>query len=157
MSFEPKTVAFNYLDKSLHDNAWLSPVVSNLKDPKYAATVCIHTYSMDWIGDCNAVMDERGLIQVIIDYPLSKPTTLTIHRTGPVTVLDFVTAVGAMYRTIYQEEARTSRVVEGTVPGMLNRNRTEGKYGICSHGINDLYLEGAELKADGTWHLLMGS
>ncbi len=153
MTFEPKTVAFAYLDESQHDNAWMTPLIVELKDEAFAQSVCIHTSDMDLLGGADVVLDERGIIQVLITYPLSKPTTLTIHRDSAIDVKTFITAVASMYRAIYADEARSTRVMEGTVPGMLNRNKTDGKYGIWGHGIDDLFLEGAERKADGVWHL----
>lgn len=163
MSLEPKLVTFDYLDQSAGDNAWISPRIidlkdDDLKDDSLAKRVCIHSYGdMEWLGDCEAILDERSIIHIVFDYPLTNPATLTMHVNGGITVKAFVRAVASMYRSVYADEARSTRVKEGTVPGLLNRNRTDGKYGIWGHGINDLYLEGAERKADGRWHLLMGS
>lgn len=102
-------------------------------------------------------MDERDEITVMIDYPLDKPYKMTIRR-KPITVESFARAVADAYKAIYCEEARTSQIPEDRLSAMsLNRNKTNGKYGIWGHGMGDLYLEGAVRQDDGTWRLLIGS
>ena len=103
----------------------------------------------------STIMDHRDRIDVVIDYPLTRPTTL--HMDKPITVERFSRGVSAAYRVIYQEEARTSSTNAGLVPGTLNRGETDGTYGIVMHGIEGLYLEGATLKEDGKWYLMIGS
>jgi hypothetical protein len=41
---------------------------------------------------------------------------------------------------MYAEEDETSGGNPGHIPGMLNRNTSEGKYGIWGHDIGDLLL-----------------
>lgn len=57
---------------------------------------------------------------------------------------DLARAVAARYNAIYDEEAKTTAVEPGYIPGMLNRNRTNGRYGIWGHDIGDLVLHTVE-------------
>jgi hypothetical protein len=103
----------------------------------------------------STIMDDRDKIEIVIDYPLTRPTTL--HMEKPITVERFARGLAAAYKVIYQEEERTSSKEAGLMPGTLNRGETDGTYGIASHGIEDLYLEGASRRSDGKWYLTIGS
>lgn len=46
------------------------------------------------------------------------------------------------YEEVYETERQTSAVEEGLIPGMYNRVRTNGKYGIWGHELGDLLLVG---------------
>ena len=94
-------------------------------------------------------------IKVRVDYPLNNPAVFELA--GPVTVKAFISFVAQTYQRIYREEQETSTVEAGLVPGMLNRNHTDGRYGIWGHVLGDLYLEGANLGDDGVWDLRLGS
>lgn len=103
----------------------------------------------------STIMDDRDAIDVVIDYPLTNPTTL--HMTKPITVERFARGIAAAYRVIYQEEERTSTRVAELAEGTLNRGESDGTYGISSHGIEDLFLEGASRRSNGKWYLMIGS
>ena len=92
----------------------------------------------------STIMDDRDTIDVVIDYPLTRPTTL--HMTKPITVERFARGVAAAYKVIYQEEERT-----------LTQGESGGTYGISGHGIEELFLEGASRRSDGKWYLTIGS
>ncbi|WP_448702500.1 hypothetical protein ACFGVR_09120 [Mucilaginibacter sp. AW1-3] len=81
---------------------------------------------------------------LIIDYPLKKPAKFTVKpgKNG-MSRKDFVWLVNKKYQEIYAEEEQTSAVK--TIPvkerkQLLNRNETNGKYGIWGHDIADLAL-----------------
>lgn len=57
---------------------------------------------------------------------------------------DLARAVAARYCAIYAEEEESTKVEPGYIPGMLNRNRTNGRYGIWGHDIGDLLLHTVE-------------
>ena len=98
-----------------------------------------------------------GSIKVRFDYPLGHPVEFE-SGPGPIAITDFITFVAKTYAQIYREEDETSKVPAGqAAPHLLNRNTTDGRYGIWGHSMGDLYLEGFELGKDGTWTLLMGS
>lgn len=86
----------------------------------------------------STIMDDRDTIDVVIDYPLTNPTTL--HMTKPITVERFARGVAAAYKVIYATEDR-----DGIIYGK-ETDTTEG-----------LYLEAASRRSDGKWYLTVGS
>ena len=57
---------------------------------------------------------------------------------------DLARAVSARYNAIYAEEEKSTEIKPGYIPGMLNRNRTNGRFGIWGHDIEDLLLTKVE-------------
>ena len=69
-------------------------------------------------------------------------------------------SIGREYRRIYVEEEATA--TQKTLPmeqrgGVINRNRTDGKYGIWAHDLEDLDLVSIEVHQapEGTLHLAL--
>merc|ERR1712065_109748 len=75
---------------------------------------------------------EESEIKVNIDFPLNNPATFT---------------------GIYAEEDRTTSVPAGCVMGGLNRNTTDGTYGIYGYEIGHLTIDDAYLGQDGIWRI----
>jgi hypothetical protein len=113
--------------------------------------------SLDYLDgvELEDVLSQDG-IRVRFDYPLAKP--VVFDCAGPVTVKSFISFVAKTYERIYDEERETATIAEGQASPMLaNRNRTDGRYGIWGHVLNDLFLEGADFGDDGIWDLEIGS
>lgn len=87
--------------------------------------------------------------QIVFDYPLREAFVFT--ETAPAlaapssssyfTRKALVQVIADRYKKIYDEERETSTIEETLIPGMDNRDETNGKYGIRLHVITDLYLE----------------
>jgi hypothetical protein len=109
--------------------------------------------------DGDDIIDERESIPIAFDYPLNGEHVFTFERPGGWTRQAFYDAVRAKYREIYAEEERTRTLPAERLPGsmLVNRPKTDGKYGIWGHVIGDLVLEGAEMDTDGVWKLDIGS
>jgi hypothetical protein len=81
---------------------------------------------------------------LIIDYPLNKPVEIIIKPVSRgFSREELVKIVSKEYNRIYKEEEESAKTK--TVPleerkGLINRNQTDGKYGIRSHDIGDLDL-----------------
>jgi hypothetical protein len=75
-----------------------------------------------------------------ITYPLNRPYTEECVWDRPLTREDIVKWVTDRYRFIYKVEDETSENLPALIPGMSNRNVTNGKYGIWGHYIDDLYF-----------------
>lgn len=82
------------------------------------------------------------------DYPLSCVVVVEIQRDLEESY-EFIQAFCDGYQEIYALERDSSKIKEGLIPGMLNRNRTDGCFGIWGHGIEDLVLEGVCIYKDG--------
>ena len=83
-------------------------------------------------------------IRVRYDYPLETETILSFDADTPAgfTRAHLARQIAAGYHRIYQEE---EAVVgnPGHIPGMMNRKRSRGPYGIWGHDLGDLVLAGA--------------
>jgi hypothetical protein len=108
--------------------------------------------------DGDDIIDARESIEIRFAYPLRSAHVFTFERPGGWTRQAFYDAVRAKYQEIYDTEERTQTAPVGQLaPGIINRSKTDGVYGIWGHVIGDLVLEGAEIGADGVWDLLVGS
>ena len=82
---------------------------------------------------------------LIIDYPLNKPVEINItsqNKEG-FSRAELVQLISSEYNRVYEEEEESATVK--TTPlderdGLINRNATDGKYGIWGHDIEDLDL-----------------
>src|ERR1039457_396291 len=94
----------------------------------------------------NSVLKANTEYTLRVDYPLGNPYEEKF-QTGKVGMSKeaLINKICTTYKAIYQEEAATSGVKVGTLPGMYNRNKTNGKYGICNHVIEDLCLVSASI------------
>jgi hypothetical protein len=94
---------------------------------------------------------------VILDYPLRKEVSFPISASSPggFTRAELARKVAELYKRVYEEEAQTSTIA--VIPldqrkRLINRNETNGKYGIWGHDLSDLVLHTIEIsrKPDGT-------
>lgn len=106
-------------------------------------------------------------IQLCIDYPLNHAHYFPLESATGFTRRIIVEAIVKTYVHIYAEEKETIREM-AVIPasqrrGLINRNTTDGKYGIWGHDIGDLVIEGIEYYPDakiikpliGSWTYLM--
>lgn len=76
-----------------------------------------------------------------IDYPLTNPYKVEVYtyETG-MTRREVVNMIVKHYKKIYKEEDKSTKIKVGRAGHLLNRNQTDGKYGIWGHDIGDLIL-----------------
>lgn len=83
----------------------------------------------------------EGEYKLIIDYPLERPYEQpVIVPPGGMTRGELVDIITDAYEAIYKAEDETSNVDTTQRGGLLNRPRTNGKYGIWGHDLGDLDL-----------------
>jgi hypothetical protein len=95
----------------------------------------------------NEIITE-GELTFITDYPLKNKAKLT--TTKPVsTIRDVLNHFYNLYKQIYKEEEESTTIPIMSLKeriqmqnGLINRNKTNGKYGIWGHDIGDLWFEG---------------
>ena len=109
-----------------------------------------------WPG-ADETIESSWFLRFKIDYPLSRPVTIErFHVDGNGwTQKQFVEMICRVYADIYAAEDDP-----GHIPGMLNRGKSEGPYGIWGHDIGDLVLEYATKVGEGEdahWQLGVGS
>ena len=111
--------------------------------------------------DPDRVVINKDKVILIIDYPLTNTAgiLLTSKSEEGFTRVELVRAVSNAYHQIYEEEEKTSQVK--TIPiqereGLLNRNQTDGKYGIWGHDLRDLALSSIQVvERNGRYYLLL--
>ena len=83
-------------------------------------------------------------VKVEFDYPLAD--SVMFDLVGPVTRMQLTDFICQTYHRIYEEEnsATNPSTIEERQQhgGLLNREQTNGPYGIWGHDIDDLWLEG---------------
>lgn len=93
-------------------------------------------------------------ITIVFDYPLENKTQRKFE--GPLTSRELYNKVMAVYAAIYEEEERTSTIP--VIPlnerkPIINRNRTNGVYGLWGHDLGDLWVMGTSVHTDGLYYL----
>lgn len=94
------------------------------------------------------ILIKQTSAKLIIDYPLNNPAIIEITNPNGFSRKDLILIISKKYIEIYNEEE--SSATTKTIPleqrtGLINRNQTDGKYGIWGHDISDLGLSGIEL------------
>jgi hypothetical protein len=77
-------------------------------------------------------------------YPLRRAATFNHVLTPEMTGEDLLVLGRIDYEEIYRQEEATAGD-PGYIPGMLNRQSSEGPYGIWGHDFSDLYFESVEI------------
>ncbi|TXD81899.1 hypothetical protein ESY86_18335 [Subsaximicrobium wynnwilliamsii] len=103
------------------------------------------------LHDRDEIVISENKVVFVIEYPLTKPAEINIDAKTNLgfTRAELVSAVSAAYHRIYKEELETSIIK--TIPveereGTVNRNETNGSYGIWGHDIGDLVLVAVEAR-----------
>ena len=104
--------------------------------------------------------DERVIrkhnIVIEYSYPLSNKVDFSHKRKGGWTRKALFAAIQKDYAKIYRDEDKAVGPTDN-VPGMLNRDRSDGPYGIWGHDIGDLVVEGVAVSDKGKVTLSIGS
>ena len=110
----------------------------------------------DWDGPIAVPVTELNRVEIIgadekvilahtitieYDYPLSVKVQVKHHKKGGFTRKDIAKAIHKDYHDIYRKEDKAVGKPTGHIPGMLNRDFSDGTYGIWGHDIGDLVVE----------------
>lgn len=102
---------------------------------------------------------DQPSIKLCFNYPLS--CDVIFEFTAPnnqfFTRKDISKIVCETYQKIYDEEEKSTQIPVGNIPNMLNRNKTDGTYGIWGHDIEDLQLNYIYRKSDGIYYMSIDS
>jgi hypothetical protein len=94
--------------------------------------------------------------RIYTNYPLSVLVEIPVERITYVGELAWI--IAKAYQKIYREEDKTSSIkADKAKPGMNNRNKTNGTYGIWGHDFKDLYLEHISIYDNGNIIIGIGS
>lgn len=104
---------------------------------------------IDSLIDPDAIVLPYNKVTLIIDYPLTHKAVFDLAGTGNgFSRKQLIRLISEKYHEIYKEEensASTKTVAAGDRKTLLNRNQTNGKYGICCHDLSDLDLSYIEV------------
>ena len=87
----------------------------------------------------------EGTFEFQYTYPLSKTAVFKHALTKDMSGLDLLLLGRADYERIYREEDGDVGAPTPMIPGMLNRQQSDGRWGIWGHVIDDLFFEGIEI------------
>lgn len=112
--------------------------------------------------DAEKLVTEVGEVSLYIDYPLNNPVSFIVKSPqNGFTKKELVLEISKKYHEIYTEEEKTAKTK--TVPmdqrkDVINRNETDGIYGLWGHDIQDLDLSSIEVykTTDGKIALVLG-
>lgn len=110
----------------------------------------------DELVNPDTIVVAQDKITITFSYPLERETKLAFTNLGGFSRYEFFRCVYEGYKNIYAQEDAVAGD-PGMIPGMLNRARSDGPYGIWGHVMSDLFLEGVIDKGDGNYELCMGS
>ncbi len=129
----------------------------------------IHIQTISEIDKDTAIALIGGVINGKYEKYFNEPINGKFNITYPLKVivekeLKNINSIGELlweisqtYKKIYDEENKSTTISPGYIPGMMNRNKTNGKYGIWGHDLGDLVFEGIEIYDNGTIDFFVGS
>lgn len=99
--------------------------------------------------------------KIVFDYPLDNPTTREISTSDEgFSRRQLVELIGRFYDEIYGEEeaSATTKTLPMSDRKIMNRNHTDGIYGIWGHDLADIAISGVEARRtrDGVIVLILG-
>ncbi|MBA4318634.1 MAG: hypothetical protein C0412_09550 [Flavobacterium sp.] len=104
---------------------------------------------IDKLIDSDKIVIPYSEITLIIDYPLNNPASFVLKNSSSgFTKKQLILEISKKYYEIYKVEENTAKTK--TIPvdkreGLINRNETDGKYGVWGHDIGDLDLSSIEV------------
>ena len=105
----------------------------------------------------NKVVIKDEKITMLVTYPLSVEVKIPLEKKGGFTRLDLFKSIYEAYKKIYEEEEKEVGD-PGTYENIYNRKKSEGKYGIWGHYLEELIIEGVSYDPkEKILYLLMGS
>lgn len=135
-------IDYLYNDKEYKNEEWAMPVV---KDED-----CIKNMIQP-----NEIVTTATEITINFNYPLTTPVDFTYKSAKGFTRKKFWECINKGYTKIYKDEEKDVGN-PGNIPGMCNRARSAGPYGIWGHCMGDLVVEGVT-KEKNIYHLHIGS
>jgi hypothetical protein len=142
----------------------LGPVIQRIDFKQKATGDELKTYEdgyISWISvgnpkpelgkliDADKIILAYSKAKIIIDYPLTNPANFEITTVEKgFSRRELILKISEMYHEIYKLEESTAKIK--TIPeekreGLINRNQTDGKYGVWGHDLSDLDLSQIEV------------
>jgi hypothetical protein len=104
---------------------------------------------LDSLIDADEIVLPFAKVTLIIDYPLTRQVTFDLESASKkFSRIELIKAISEKYHEIYAEEEKSTKteiVPKDKREGVINRNETNGKYGICCHDLSDLDLSSIDV------------
>jgi hypothetical protein len=157
--FLDKKEAMNAETKAQNDDELIAEIDILLKRPSEEAKNEVDSVggielenlneSIKYLDKPDEIVLDFKEVELEIDYPLNEiyKGKLTTSNKG-FTRKELIVEISKRYHQIYEEEEATAKTK--TIPrekrkGLINRNDTDGKYGIWGHDLSDLFMTGIEV------------
>lgn len=97
----------------------------------------------------------RKIVYTSISYPLNRPAIMKWVLSEDATYGQLLEIHAQAYNLIYELEEQSSTMGDpGHIPGMFNRRRSDGMFGIWGHDIGDLVYNGGSTITIGAHHVV---
>jgi uncharacterized membrane protein YecN with MAPEG domain len=157
--FLDKKEAINAETKAQNDDELIAEIDILLKKPSEEVKNAVDSVggielenlneSIKYLDKPDEIVLDFKEVELEIDYPLNEiyKGKLTTSNKG-FTRKEFIVEISKRYHQIYEEEEATAKTK--TIPrekrkGLINRNDTDGKYGIWGHDLSDLFMTGIDV------------
>lgn len=98
--------------------------------------------------DANIVVIPDSNIMLLVSYPLNNPAKFELTSNKGFTRKELILKISEKYYEIYNSEEQSATIktiARQNRKGLVNRNTTNGKYGVWGHDIEDLDLSSIEV------------
>jgi hypothetical protein len=157
--FLDKKEAINAETKAQNDDELIAEIDILLKKPSEEVKNAVDSVggielenlneSIKYLDKPDEIVLDFKEVELEIDYPLNEiyKGKLTTSSKG-FTRKELIEEISKRYHQIYEEEEATAKTK--TIPrekrkGLINRNETDGKYGIWGHDLSDLFMTGIDV------------
>ncbi len=107
--------------------------------------------------DADEIMIDDKKISISFTYPLSVEVMIECEKEDGFSRMDLFKLIYENYKMFYTEE-NTEVGDPGTYENLYNRKKSQGKYGIWGHYLEELYIESLSYdKKNKTLHMFIGS
>lgn len=126
--------------------------------PSPYASIASPAPDIEFMENRHEIVVRDPSIYIVVDYPMEHGWEFKIVATSSAgfTRAGLVAEISKLYHAIYAEEDRSAHTKVVPVDkreGLINRNRTDGTFGIWGHDIGDLVLGEIELHRGGDGRL----
>lgn len=103
---------------------------------------------IDKLFGADSIVIQNKSVILLVDYPLNNPTKFELTSKNGFTRKELILEISQKYYDIYNSEEQSATIktiARENRNGLINRNTTNGKYGVWGHDIQDLDLSSIEV------------